>query len=72
MAKETKKDRFKRVAEKRVQNIIDGLRSLAQLANKQVYEWDTRQLDKIWKTLQQEMDDCKKSYTNPEAKTFKL
>ncbi len=72
MAPETKKDRFKRVAEKRVQNIITGIRSLAQLSNKKVYEWEPRQLEKIWKVLEQEIESCKNSYINPEAKIFKL
>ena len=72
MSRETKKDRFKRVAEKRVQNIIYGIRSLAQLSNKKVYEWDARQLEKIWKTLEQEIGNCKSSYTHPETKIFRL
>ena len=72
MADETKKDRFKRVAEKRVQNIINGIRSLAQLSNKKVYEWDGKQLEKIWKTLEQEIENCKSNYTHPETKIFKL
>jgi predicted transcriptional regulator len=72
MAAETKKERFKRVAEKRVQNIINGIRSLAQLSNRKVYDWEARQLEKIWKTLEQEIENCKGSYTHPETKIFKL
>ncbi len=41
MEKETKKERFKRIAEKRVQNIINAIRSLSGLSNKKVYEWET-------------------------------
>ena len=72
MAKESKKDRFKRVAERRVQNIINSVRSLAQLSNQKVYEWDARQLEKIWKTLELEIDNCKNSFNHPETKLFKL
>ena len=47
MGKETRKERFKRVAQKRVQNIINSIRSLSGLSNKKVYEWETEQLEKI-------------------------
>jgi hypothetical protein len=72
MSKETKNERFKRVAEKRVQNVIMGIRSLAQLSNKQVYEWEAKQLDRIWKALELEIDNCKNSFIHPESKIFKL
>ena len=72
MGKETKKARFKRVAEKRVQNIINGIRSLSQLSNKKVYEWDVAQLEKIWKAIEKEIKDCKDSFKDPDAGTFRL
>ncbi len=72
MEKETKKERFKRVAEKRVQNIINAIRSLSGLSNKKVYEWETKQLEKIWKAIEQEIGNCKGSFKDPESKIFKL
>jgi len=70
--KETKKDRFKRVAEKRVQNILNGIRSLSSLSNKKVYEWDSKQLEKIWKAIEQEVEYSKNSFKDPESNVFKL
>ena len=72
MQKETKKQRFKRVAEKRVQNILNAIRSLGGLSNKKVYEWEAGQLEKIWSALELEMQNCKNSFKNPESKIFKL
>jgi len=72
MGKETKKERFKRVAEKRVQNILNSIRSLSGLSNKKVYEWETKQLEKIWKAIEQEIGNCKNSFKDPESKIFKL
>jgi len=72
MEKETKKERFKRIAEKRVQNIIHAIRNLSGLSNKKVYEWETEQLKKIWKAIDKEIEDCKDSFKNPESKIFKL
>ncbi len=72
MAGETKKERFKRVAEKRVQNIINAIRSLSGLSNKKVYEWETGQLEKIWKAVEQEIEDCKNSFKDPGSRIFKF
>ena len=72
MEKETKKERFKRVAEKRVQNILNAIRGLSGLSNKKVYEWEPKQLEKIWKAIEQEIGDCKNSFKDPESKIFKL
>ena len=62
MEKETKEERFKRIAEKRVQNIIHAIRNLSGLSNKKVYEWETEQLEKIWKAIDKEVGDCKDSF----------
>jgi hypothetical protein len=70
--KESKEERFKRVAEKRVQNAIKSIRSLSQLANNKVYKWNDQQLQKIWKTLDKELEDCKKSFSEPDADLFRL
>ncbi len=72
MNKESKKERFKRVAEKRVQNIIKGIRSLSQLSNQKVYQWNDAQLEKIWKAIEDELKACKKSYKEPDTDIFKL
>jgi hypothetical protein len=72
MGKETKQERFKRVAEKRVQNILNAIRSLSGLSNKKVYEWETGQLEKIWKAVEQEIRNCKDSFKDPGSNMFKL
>lgn len=72
MGKETKKERFKRVAEKRVQNIINAIRSLSGLSNKKVYEWENGQLEKIWKAVEREIINCKKSFKDPGSKIFRF
>jgi predicted transcriptional regulator len=72
MEKETKEERFKRIAEKRVQNIIHAIRNLSGLSNKKVYEWETEQLEKIWKAIDKEVENCKDSFKNPDSKIFKL
>ncbi len=72
MKGENKKERFKRVAEKRIQNILKGLKSLSQCANTRIYEWDNEQLKRIWKAIDQELAACRESFDNPDAGVFKL
>ena len=72
MEKETKKERFKRVAEKRVQNILKGIKSLSQCANQNVYSWTDEQLEKIWKAIDQELTLCKENFRDPDGSVFKL
>jgi hypothetical protein len=72
MVKETREQRFKRVAEKRVQNILKGIQSLSQCANNKIYTWDKTQLQKIWDAIDHELRLCKESFSNPEARIFRL
>ena len=72
MKGETKEQRFKRVVEKRVQRVLDGLRSLSQCSNKRMYQWNDQQLRKIWTALDKEMKKCKESFESAEPEDFKL
>jgi hypothetical protein len=72
MDNESKQQRFKRIAEKRVQNILKGIKSLSQCANPQVYAWDEKQLQKIWDAIDRELSLCKDSFSDPEAHVFRL
>ena len=72
MEKENKEDRFKRVAEKRVQNVLNGIRSLSQCANPRVYAWKDEQLEKIWTEIDRELSRCKDAFDDPAAGRFRL
>ena len=72
MKKETKGQRFVRVAEKRVQNVLDSIRRLSQCSNPRMYEWEDYQLKKIWGSIDTELKKCKKSYETNREKVFKL
>lgn len=72
MRGETKEDRFKRVAQKRVQNVLDSLRRLSQCSNKRMYEWNDEQLTKIWSVIDKELKTCKEDFANADPKQFRL
>ena len=72
MRGETKEERFKRVAEKRVQRVLDSIISLAHCSNKRMYSWNNEQLRKIWTAIDIELEACKASFKNSEPKEFKF
>ena len=72
MKGETKDQRFERVVQKRVQNVLDSLRRLSQCSNKRMYEWNEEQLKKIWSAVDKEIERCKKNFKDAEPNEFKL
>ena len=72
MKGENKKQRFIRVVEKRVQNVLDGIRRLSQCSNRRMYEWDDEQLKKIWAAIDTEIQKCKESFETNREDVFKL
>ena len=72
MKGETKEARFKRIAEKRVQRVIDSLRSLSQCSNKRMYSWNNEQLKKIWNAVDGALNSCKESFEKAEPEEFRL
>lgn len=72
MKGETKEDRFKRVVQKRVQNVLDSIRRLSQCSNKRMYKWEDKQLKKIWAALDKELKLCKASFEETGPEEFRL
>jgi len=72
MRGEDKQQRFTRIVEKRVQNVLDSVKRLSQCSNRRMYEWNDEQLTKIWNAIDTELQDCKESYKTTEPKEFKL
>ena len=72
MRNESKDERFKRVAEKRVKRILDNLRLLSNCSNKRMYAWTDDQLKRIWSALDKELKDCKLAFENKDKEEFKL
>ena len=72
MKGETKEHRYKRIAEKRVQRVLDSIRSLSHCSNKRMYEWNDEQLQKIWSVINKELVNCKASFENARPEEFRL
>lgn len=68
---ESKADRFRRIAEARVNKIIKTLRLLGN-CSRYMYESSEEQVNKIFSTLQQELDEAKAQFSPTKRKRFSL
>ena len=60
---ETREDKFKRLAESRVNAIIDKMRLLGHLANKSNYNYTDKQVDAIFKAIQKDLNSTKAKFS---------
>ena len=68
---ETKKDRFKRLAEARTNRALDAIRSIAKLANRNHYEFNEEDIKMIFSALRKELSDAQAIYLASHAKAEK-
>jgi hypothetical protein len=71
---ETKRSRFIRVAEARVNRILDGLDSLGKCSNRSNYEYSEEDLKKIFGEIDRKVRDTKTMFqgTSKNKTRFKL
>lgn len=69
-----KQEKFKELAEKRVNKTLTGLRLIGNLANRNNYDYTERQADLILRTLEAEMKILRQKFKSsaPSKKNFKL
>jgi len=56
---ETKIDRFKRIASRRTQNVLEAMRKLGNCSNKGIYQYSTDDIDKIFHAVENELKRIK-------------
>ena len=71
---ETNREKFIRIAEARTQKIIDTIRLLGNCSNSYVYEYTSKDVDKIFSAIENELKVAKSKFTGSGAKDsrFKL
>ena len=72
MGKESKNDRFKRVAERRTKTILKDLRLLGNCGNKGNYAYTQEQIKKIFSEVDQAVKDARGKFHLPKDKEFTL
>jgi len=64
---ETKRDKFVRLAVARTNKIIDMIQLLGNCSNTSQYEYTQKDVDKIFKAIQIELDEARKRYSKQES-----
>lgn len=59
-----KRERFVRIAERRVNNILDGLESLGKCSNKKNYEYIDDDIVKIFSAIDKKTKEIRSLYKN--------
>ena len=72
--KESKSERFRRLAEARTNKILLSIISLGKLSNKSNYEYKETDVDKIFNTIEKELRKQRELFTQEKRKErrFKL
>lgn len=67
MNKETKREKFVRIAEARTNKIIDMIQLLGNCSNQNQYEYTQKDVNKIFNAIQAELDEAKKRYSKQDS-----
>ena len=60
--KESRDQKFKRVAERRVNTLLDNIRLLGQLSNRRNYDYTNVQVAKIFKAIDDELKTARSKF----------
>ncbi len=63
MADTSRRERFEKIASKRVANILKGLDSLEKCSNKNNYDYNPTDIKKMEKALREKVNDVLKSFS---------
>jgi hypothetical protein len=69
---ETKRDAFKRLAEKRTNAVLDRVRVLGNLSNPYAYEYSEDDIRLIFGAIEQELRSTRAKFQNVKRREFKL
>ena len=69
---ETPEERFKRIAEVRTNAVLDRLRILGNLSNRQMYSYSEEDINKIFSAINERMREVKSKFRFSKEEKFKL
>jgi len=70
--RETRKERFKRLAEKRTTTVLERLRILGNLSNKANYDYSDDEVRKIFTAIDLQIKSIKAKFSTNKKGEFKL
>lgn len=72
MPKETKSERFKRLATKRANDVLERIRILGNLSNKSAYEYTDEEIKRIFSSIDEQLRASKARFIRTKRYKFKL
>ena len=72
MKNEHPRDRFKRLASKRTNEVTHRLKVLGNCSNRSAYEYDEKDIEKIFSEIERKVKETKARFRFPKSKEFKL
>lgn len=73
LSKETRDERFKRIATKRTNDVLDKIRILSNCSNKSGYDYGREEINKIFNTIERSLKEARgKFYLSKKGNKFKL
>ena len=70
--KETPEQRFKRIAEVRTNAVLDRLRILSNLSNRQMYSYSEEDIEKIFSAINKQIKEVRAKFNSQKQEKFKL
>lgn len=70
-----KHEKFRELAEGRVNKALDAINRVGNLSNRQLYEWEDAEVKKILRALKNSVNEVETKFTSPKGKSdakFKL
>jgi len=68
----SKRERFLTVAETRTNSILEKIRILGNCSNRSLYEYSKDEIDKIFRAMQDKLNETKARFVIKREKEFKL
>ena len=65
---ESRSEKFKRVATKRTNELLDKIRILGNCSNKSTYEYSDEDVIKIFKSIEKQLEMTKVRFSNKKSK----
>ena len=69
---ESSEARFKRIAEQRTSAVLDKIRILGNLSNRQMYSYSEEDMDKIFSAINKQLQEVRAKFNSQKEKRFKL
>lgn len=69
---ENSEGRFKRLATLRTNTVLKKLKILDNCANRQVYKYTKKEIDKIFSTIERQIKEVRAEFHFPKEEKFKL